>query len=231
MYPRIYNSFYRNISVKKKPDFKLRIFFSGSIVKDGYKNFFWENEPEKFPNRIKVIETILKEFKDEIYLIKSKDDLKLNEISKKKIVLCLHDKMIKKTSYNLTFKKNFEFLGNSCFNISCPGVVMPLCHHLIEGMKVGSIPITNCEKLLYPNLTQDMMLQYSNLNQLIAQIQVALGMSQDEIIFKRSNVLTYYKNFLSPKSFRENFFNVLKTSEKRIICNDDHRSIVKFISN
>ena len=41
MYPRIYNSYYKDIKTKEKPNFKLRIFFSGSIVKDGYENFNW----------------------------------------------------------------------------------------------------------------------------------------------------------------------------------------------
>lgn len=228
MYPRIYNSFYKKINIQEKPNFKLRVFFSGSIVKDGYENFFWKKNPKKFPNRISVIEKILNEFKNEIFLIKNRNDFKSPEISKKKIVLCLHDKMIKKTSYNLSFKKNLEFLGNSCFNISCPGVVMPLCHHLIEGMKVGSIPITNCEKMLYPNLTSNISLHYSNLDQLISQIENALVMDEDEIMFMRKKVFKHYRDFLSPESFKINFFNVLKKKEKRIICNDDHRSIDNF---
>ena len=69
------------------------------------------------------------------------------------------------------FKDNFNLLSNSCFNLSCPGVVMPLCHHLIEGIKVGSIPITNCEKLLIPNLNEEISLQYSNLDELIPLYQ------------------------------------------------------------
>ena len=43
---------------------------------------------------------------------------------------------------------------------------MPLCHHMVEGIKVGSIPITNCEKLIYPNLNDHNSLQYSNIDQL-----------------------------------------------------------------
>ena len=62
--------------------------------------------------------------------------------------------MVKKTSYILDFENNFKFLSKSCFNLSCPGVVMPLSHHLIEGIKVGSIPITNCDELLNPNLNK-----------------------------------------------------------------------------
>jgi len=231
MYPRIYNSFYKKINSKKKPNFNLRIFFSGSIVEEGYNSFFWSKEPDKFPNRIKIISTLLKEFKNEIFLINKKSDLKSNEIKNKKIIFCLHDKMIKKTSYTLNFRENFNLLSSSCFNLSCPGVVMPLCHHLIEGIKVGSIPITNCEKLLYPNLSEDISLQYSNIDQLISQVQNAIMMKEDNIMFMREKVLDYYKSHLSPESFKLNFFDMLNQKDKEIICCDDHRSVDKFTTN
>jgi hypothetical protein len=228
MYPRVYNSFYQNINIKKKPNFNIRIFFSGSIVKDGYENFSWQKEPGKFPNRIDIINKILKEFKNEIFLINSKNDLKSKEITKKKIIFCLHDKMIKKTSYKLNFKQNFDLLTESCFNLSCPGVVMPLCHHLIEGIKVGSIPITNCEKLLLPSLDKEVSLHYSSLDQLIEKFNEALTMDNDKILYMRKNVLNYYNSNLSPKSFKNNFLNILSQKEKKIICCDDHRSVEKF---
>ena len=225
MYPRIYNSFYKKINILKKPDLNLRIFFSGSIVNEGYKNFTWKKEPEKFPNRLQIIEKILNEFKKDIFLINSKKDLKHIESCNKKIIFCLHDKMIKKTSYILNFEDNFNLLSKSCFNLNCPGVVMPLCHHLIEGMKVGSIPITNCENFLNPNLNLRNSLQYSNINQLVAKIYEALDMPEEKIIKMRSEVLNYYNTNLSPEIFRKNFFRLLKQDKKKIICCDDHRSV------
>ena len=72
MYPRIYNSYYKNIKILEKPNFNLRIFFSGSIVKDGYKNFNWPYENEKFPSRVIIIDKIIKEFKNEIFLLIAK---------------------------------------------------------------------------------------------------------------------------------------------------------------
>ena len=225
MYPRIYNSFYKKINILKKPNFNLRIFFSGSIVNEGYKNFIWKKEPEKFPNRLKIIEEIFKEFKNDIFLIKSQKDIKNIESSKKRIIFCLHDKMIKKTSYILNFKDNFDLLSKSCFNLNCPGVVMPLCHHIIEGIKVGSIPITNCEKFLEPELTIDNSLQYSNLEQLIEKINEALIMDKDKIIQMRLNVQRYYEKNLSPNSFKNNFKKILSKEKNKIICCDDHRSL------
>ena len=225
MYPRIYNTFYKKINVIKKPNLDFRIFFSGSIVEEGYKSFTWEENEKKFPNRIKIINEILKEYKNEIFLIKSKKDLKSNQIFKKKIILCLHEKMIKKSSYILDFKDNFNLLSSSCFNLNCPGVVMPLCHHLVEGMKVGSIPITNCENFVYPKLTEKNSLNYTSIEELNNKIQQALHMPEDKILFMRSNVLNYYKSYLSPESFKIKFRKILEKNKKKIIFCDDHRSV------
>ena len=85
---------------------------------------------------------------------------------KKKIIFCLHENVIKKTKYKLNFKENLNLLSLSCFKLNCPGVVMPLSHHLIEGIKVGSIPITNCNNLIFPNLNNENSLIYSNLYEL-----------------------------------------------------------------
>ena len=186
-------------------------------------------EPEKFPNRLQVIEKILNEFKNDIFLIRSKKDLKHVNSCNKKIIFCLHDKMIKKTSYILNFKDNFNLLSKSCFNLNCPGVVMPLCHHLIEGMKVGSIPITNCEKFLNPNLSSDNSIQYSDLNQIVDKINEALTMDEDKIMKMRTNVLNYYKENLSPYIFKKNFKKIKENKKNKIICCDDHRSIDGYV--
>ena len=135
--------------------------------------------------------------------------------------------MIKKTSYILDFKNNFNLLSSSCFNLNCPGVVMPLCHHLVEGMKVGSIPITNCDKLISPNLDNENSLKYSNLEELMEKFYEALNMKEEKIIYMRSKVIDYYRNYLSPETFNDNFKKMLKNNKKKIICCDDHRSVNK----
>ena len=225
MYPRIYNSFYKKINILKKPNFNIRVYFSGSVNEDGYSNFYWKKEPERFPDRIKIINLIKKEFESEIYFINSKEDLKSSTFLKKKIIFCLHKNVIKKTTYKLNFKENLNLLSLSCFNLNCPGVVMPLCHHLIEGIKVGSIPITSCNNLILPNLNNENSLIYSNLDELRNKIHEALNMKEDEIIFKRSKVQEFYKLNLSPESFKKNFNKIAFDSKSKIICCDDHRSV------
>ena len=108
---------------------------------------------------------------------------------------------------------------------------MPLCHHLIEGMKVGSIPITNCEKLVSPNLDLNMSLHYSNIDELNNQVKKALDMKEEEIIYMREKVFDYYEKYLSPKNFKLKFIQALDEKNKEIICCDDHRSVEKMINN
>ena len=225
MYPRIYNSFYKKINILKRPNFNIRVYFSGSVNVEGYSNFYWKKEPEKFPDRIKIINFIKNEFGSEIYFINSKEDLKSSEFLKKKIIFCLHENVIKKTTYKLNFKENLNLLSLSCFNLNCPGVVMPLSHHLIEGIKVGSIPITSCNNLIFPNLNNEISLIYSNLDEIKNKIHEALNMKEDEIIFKRSKLQEFYKLNLSPESFKKNFNKIAFDNKSKIICCDDHKSV------
>ena len=102
---------------------------------------------------------------------------------------------------------------------------MPLCHHLIEGMKVGSIPITNCEKFFNPNLSSTNSLQYSNINQIVDKVNEALLMDENKIMKMRTNVQNYYKENLSPYVFEKNFKKILSKEKNKIICCDDHRSL------
>ena len=143
----------------------------------------------------------------------------------KKIIFCLHENVIKKTTYKLNFEENLNLLSQSCFNLNCPGVVMPLSHHIIEGIKVGSIPITSCNNLIFPNLDNENSLIYSNLDELKNKIYEALNMKEDETIFKRSKVQEFYKLNLSPESFKKNFNKITLNNKSRIICCDDHGSI------
>ena len=106
---------------------------------------------------------------------------------------------------------------------------MPLSHHLIEGIKVGSIPITSCNNLIFPNLNNENSLIYSNLDELKNKIHEALNMKEDEIIFKRSKVQDFYKLNLSPESFKKNFNKIAFDSKSKIICCDDHGSVKEMI--
>jgi len=227
MYPEIYNSYYNKINIDNNiPKFK--IFFSGGIYEPVYSKYKWiDNENnKKHLNRIEIINIILKEFNKEIFLVKNKNDLKTNKIFKKKIILCLHDRMTSKKKYILNFKENYNMLSLSAYNLNCPGVVMPICHHLVEGIKFGSIPITQSNNFLYPKIPKKLCVEYYDKNSLITGFNKALNVHDDDIKTLRQDLKLFYKQYLSPESFRNNFIKNLKKNKfQEIIACNDHESV------
>ena len=225
MYPEVYNYDYKKFNNQVLP-FKFRIFFSGGMFQEVYSKFKWRINDQDLLNRIDVINLIIKEFKNEIFFIQKKSDLKTEKIFKKKIIFCLHDKMLSKKKYILSFKENYKMISQSAFNLSCPGVVMPLCHHLIEGIKFGSIPITSCADLIVPKLDEEICLKYDNAESLLNSIYKALKMNKENINEKRLKLKKFYYKNLSPDSFKDKFLNNLKMSKpKKILVCDDHESV------
>ncbi|MDC1148315.1 hypothetical protein OAT00_01430 [Pelagibacteraceae bacterium] len=232
VYPKIYNSYYSKIKYTEKPKFK--IFFSGSIYSKVYSNFIWdhENYDSKFLNRVRIINEIIKEFKNQIFFITNKNDLKNSKIFNKKIIFCLHDKMVSKNNYILDFKKNFLLMSQSAFNLNCPGAVMPLCHHFIEGIKVGSIPITPYRDFIFPKLDKNLTLEYYDKASLLESFYNALKMNDDDIMNKREKLKIFYNENLSPESFKIKFLKNLNSSNKKniLVCND-HESVERLKNN
>lgn len=137
--------------------------------------------------------------------------------------------MLSKKKYSLNFEENFELQSNSAFTLNCPGVVMPVCHHLIEGIKVGSIPITPSCNLIYPHLNNNIALRYNNKQTLIKSFYRALEMKYDEVEEKRRQVKSFYTKNLSPEVFRNKFIQNLELKNRKdILACNDHESVYKY---
>ena len=95
---------------------------------------------------------------------------------------------------------------------------MPLCHHLIEGIKMRSIPISNYANLHQPIIPSENYLHFTNYESLKNSIDEALNMSDDEVDIKQKNLDKFYSQILSPSSFLETFKK--RTSNEIIACND-----------
>jgi len=87
------------------------------------------------------------------------------------------------------------------FFLALPGVVMPLCHNLIEAMSVGCIPIIQYAHLLDPPLrhTHD-CLSFSSAEQLIELLNQLTDMSALDIQQMRGNVTSYFHKHLTPSA-------------------------------
>jgi hypothetical protein len=219
IYPKVYNKFYPKLEKFSKNKKKIRIFFSGSTNPQVYGKFNWlDVENNKLLNRIEIINFIIKFYKEKIFFLKKYNDLKYLNPIKTPIVLSINDKLVKKTKTNLKSEEHFDLISKSNFFLTAPGADMPLCHHLIESIKMKSIPISNYAELHQPILDKKFYLQFDNYQSLKTSIDTALNMTESEIYLKQQYLETFYNNFLSPKAFLNKFEN--RYNNEIISCND-----------
>ena len=96
----------------------------------------------------------------------------------------------------------FQILSNCNFIVAPPGVEMPMCHNLIEAMKVGTIPILQYSSYLYPALTDGHnCLTFNDKSSFLIAIKTALDMNEEFIERMRNNVIEYANNHLDHKRF------------------------------
>ena len=219
IYPRLYNRGYSKLNSFNKNKKTIKILFSGSTNEEVYGKFKWVDENGiSLLNRVEIINFIIKNYKDKIFLLKSYKDLNKINFLKTPIVLSINDKLIKKSKTNLTNNQHFEIISKSQFILTAPGADMPLCHHLIEGIKMRAIPISNYTNLHKPIIPADDCLYFSDYDTLKASIDKALIMPEEEIKSKQKNLEKFYNQILSPSSFLESFKR--RTNNEILACND-----------
>lgn len=99
-----------------------------------------------------------------------------------------------------------RYISKADFIICLPGTEQPMCHHAIEAMGVGTIPILQYNMLFSPAL-EDMKncIVFKDLTHLKDILSVIQTMPDDEIAQIRRNVIEYYDRYLSSSSFIERF--------------------------
>lgn len=108
--------------------------------------------------------------------------------------------IIDTTRFRLDQTRWLDYLANADFFVAPPGVLMPMCHNIIEAMAVGTIPITNYPDWFLPEHLENMVncISFSSPESLINQIEAVLSMDGAEIELLRANTIAYYKHWLSP---------------------------------
>ena len=134
------------------------------------------------------------------------------------IVLSVNDNLVKKTKTNLSNIEHFDLISQSDFFLTAPGGDMPLCHHLIEAIKMQTIPISNYANLHRPILESDSYLGFDSQVSLENSIILALEMSSADIAYKQKKLENIYEKNLSPQAFSDKFEN--RTTNEIIACND-----------
>lgn len=116
-----------------------------------------------------------------------------------------------------------QYLIRSNFFLALPGVVMPLCHNVIEAMFFGVIPILMHNNLFHPPLiNKHNCLIYSSHEELKYILNELKNLSADKINSMRLNVLEYYKNHLSSSAVINNLLN---TKSNTVFLNAEYQSV------
>lgn len=136
-----------------------------------------------------------------------------------------------KENYPIKMEDIRELLSYFNFYLCCPGVVMPLCHNVIEAMSLGTIPLIQREyaEVMYPNLKHKVnAIVFEDLHHLEQILKNEIFTFQErEIAAMRKNVLDYYNDYLTPQALVKNLNKSIE-EKKLIYLQAEHRSI-KFI--
>lgn len=134
---------------------------------------------------------------------------------------------ITKDQFQIKMNDVREILSYFNFYLCCPGVVMPLCHNIVEAMSVGTIPIIEKEyaEVMYPNLEHKKnAIIFNDLNDLEKTLAEIFNLPQIDIELIRRNVLLYYEKFLSPQGMIKNLNHSI-IENKKIYLQAEHRSV------
>ena len=220
-----------------------------------YHNKIWDNEINTNRERINAL-FCYGNFHPEAYLAIKKTSFKviprtylLDFFSKKKNFVSIKNKKTVENAFKneildqkfvFAIKENYqiemqdvrEILSYFNFYLCCPGVVMPLCHNVIEAMSVGTIPVIEkgYAEVMYPTLEHEKdAIIFENLEHLNIILEKDIfNYPAGKISEMKENVLHYYFEFLSPENMVENL-NKSLAQKDLIYLQAEHRS-VKFTS-
>jgi hypothetical protein len=187
----------QRLDVLRANNRKLRIFFSGD-TKDYGRNRIQYPAP-KLP-RLEIVNTLRERIADDVILVQ--DEATLNVLRDNDSQYSNHCVIMDTSRVWVEVSAWLDTLADADFFLSPPGIVMPMCHNLIEAMAVGTIPITNYPEWMRPNLVHmENCIVFDDEDDLIRKVKLALSLNESEIARMRANVIDYYRKHLDPRIF------------------------------
>ncbi len=180
----------------RKSKRNMRILFAGDIHK--YKRTWVGHPKEKLP-REEIIETIKEKLDhDKLQLITDEASFTsiMNAEFTNKFVI------IDNNAQRIDNKLWLDTLAKSQFFFSPPGIVMPMCHNIVEAMAIGCIPFTNYPEWFHPNLEHGVnCIVFDTKKGLLEQINNVLNMDEADIQQIKENAIDYYEQHLKKAGF------------------------------
>jgi hypothetical protein len=174
---------------------RMRVFFSGDT--EHYRRVWIRYPRTKLP-RERIVQAAIGGLGEEAVLVHDAAELaeRLAQGYTQKCVFTASSQV------RIEFADWLPTLAKADFFLSPPGIVMPMCHNIIEAMAVGTIPITNYPEWLDPPLRHGReCLAFDDEADLVAQLRLALTMDPALIEALRRGVIDYYERHLRPDGF------------------------------
>ena len=200
---------YKQLSLLREGERRVRIFFAGTINSEVYTRSF------QFPimSRAEIFSTIFARFSSQIG--------SLTDLTKQIIISQTDEGADNLVKHPLSPDQYLAAIASADFFICPPGWVMPHSHNLVEAMSVGAIPITNYSDYIVPALADNVnSLQFHDAESLCEAIDVALRMPVRRVREMREQAQLYYDEVLSHLAVGTKIRESLLTLDK-IIANSE----------
>jgi hypothetical protein len=173
----------------------IRVFFSGDTKNYGRNRIRY---PQAKLPRLEIINTVLDRMGDDAILVKdlsTLSELHGSVYANKCVIVDTGRIWIDDRVWLQNLAKADFFLGP-------PGIVMPMCHNIVEAMAVGTVPITNYPEWFDPRLTHmENCIAFDDKDDLINKIRSTLEMSADQIARMRANAICHYETHFISSAF------------------------------
>jgi hypothetical protein len=174
---------------------KVRILFAGDL--EGYKRR-WLRYPQDKLSRQEIIATIKERLGEPLRVANSPHELAEIMGSKRADQFVLVDN----DGARIAWSQWMDMIAQADFFLCPPGIVMPMCHNIIEAMAIGTIPITNYPEWFAPKLEHmKNCIVFDGKDDLLDKIKLALTMSDDQMAALRDNAMRCYEQNLVPQGF------------------------------
>ncbi len=207
------------LKILRSSNRKIRILFAGDA--EGYQRK-WIRYPRTKLSRVEVLSTLKERLGKSLRLTDTTQDL--NEILASTYT---RQCVLVGPQARIEWSQWLNIIAQADFFLSPPGIVMPMCHNLVEAMAVGTIPITNYPEWFTPKLEHlKNCIVFSDEDDLVDKVNMALQLGEDQLAIIRENALRYYDLHLRPENFvkkiearTENRLNILMYSERNVAKN------------
>lgn len=195
MHPLMYQQPYGRSDPERTT--RRRVFFGGNTTPKDYQRRVLATRYGKI-NRVAVLDHLINQpGATEITLVASGEQLQEAFANPRLVIVRTENHPIAEEAW-------LEVLSQSDFFLACPGAHMPMCHNVIEAMRVGTIPLLQYPEYFHPPLESGVnCVVYRDKETLIRQTRAVLQMPPEQIIAMKKNVTDYYEQYLHPPAWIE----------------------------